>query len=105
MGWKLASFGSNPKAPVPGQICAKCRIDKWAQMWYYICEVKDMSYVRVDQVDKYIYFLNDIIFDNGRERSRYLLRDKRLPCIRMKKISDLPLDKKVNVWYHKYRKE
>lgn len=64
-----------------------------------------MSYVRVDQVDKYIYFLNDIVFDSGRERSRYLLRDKRIPCIRMKKISDLPLDKKANVWYHKYRKE
>ena len=64
-----------------------------------------MSYVRVDQVDKYIYFLNDIIFDSGRERSQYLLRAKTIPCIRMKKISDLPLDKKANVWYHKSRKE
>ena len=88
----------------PGDLCI-LTIDKWCWMCYHICEVKDMSYVRVDQVDKYIYFLNDIVFESGRVRSRYLLKAKRFPCIRMKKISDLPLDKKVNVWYHKSRKE
>jgi hypothetical protein len=63
-----------------------------------------MSYVRIDQVDKYIYFFNDITFPSGRERSYFLLTRK-IPCIRMKKNSEIPLDKKVNVWYHKSRKE
>ena len=65
------------------------------------------DYVRVDQIDKYIYFLNDtfVYTKNGHSvyRSKYLLRaNGKFPCIRMKKISKLPLDKKVNVWYNKY---
>lgn len=67
------------------------------------------TYVRVDQIDKYIYFLNDtplchnvygIVY-----RSKYLLRSKgRFPCIRMKQLSKLPIDKKVNVWYNKAKR-
>ena len=64
------------------------------------------TYVRVDQADKYIYFLNDtLLYYNtcgAVYRSKYLLRSKgRFPCIRMKQLSKLPLDKKVNVWYNK----
>jgi hypothetical protein len=68
------------------------------------------TYVRVDQADKYIYFLNDTpLYYNTQGvmvyRSRYLLRSKgRFPCIRMKHLSKLPVDKKVNVWYNKCRK-
>lgn len=67
------------------------------------------TYVRVDQADKYIYFLNDTpLYHNvcgTVYRSKYLLRSKgRFPCIRMKQLSKLPIDKKVNVWYNKYRK-
>ena len=71
-----------------------------------------MSYVRVDQEDKYIYFLNDIpIYYSyyGKElvdyRSNYLIQKKgRFPCIRMKRLPKLPLDKKVNVWYNKSKR-
>ena len=61
------------------------------------------TYVRVDQVDRYIYFLNDTPLPSGMMwRSKYLLRSEgRLPCIRMKQLSKLPIDKKVNVWYNK----
>ena len=68
------------------------------------------TYVRVDQADKYIYFLNDTpLYYNTKGvmvyRSQYLLRSKgRFPCIRMKQLSKLPIGKKVNVWYNKHRK-
>ena len=67
------------------------------------------NYVRVDQIDKYIYFLNDTpLYQNDRGmvyRSKYLLRSKgRFPCIRMKQLSKLPIDKKVNVWYNKAKR-
>lgn len=63
------------------------------------------DYVRVDQVDKYIYFLNDTFLYNSVYRSKYLLRAKgNFPCVRMKRISKLPIDKKVNVWYNKITK-
>ena len=68
------------------------------------------TYVRVDQADRYIYFLNDTpLYYNNKTivlyRSKYLMRSKRsLPCIRMKQLSKLPIDKKVNVWYNKHRK-
>ena len=60
------------------------------------------SYVRVDQTDKYIYFLNDTFIHtlNGHSfyRSKYLLRAKgHFPCVRMKKIFKLPINKRVNV--------
>ena len=64
------------------------------------------TYVRVDQIDKYIYFLNDTpLYYNTKGvmvyRSQYLLRSNgRFPCIRMKHLSKLPIDKKVNVWYN-----
>ena len=67
------------------------------------------TYVRVDQADKYIYFLNDtLLYHNAYGtvyRSQYLLRSKgRFPCIRMKQLSKLPIDKKVNVWYNKTKR-
>ena len=68
------------------------------------------TYVRVDQINKYIYFLNDTPLYNNTKgelvyRSKYLLRAKgRLPCIRMKFLSKLPVDKKVNVWYNKVKR-
>jgi hypothetical protein len=67
------------------------------------------TYVRVDQADKYIYFLNDTpLYHNvygTAYRSKYLLRSKgRFPCIRMKQLSKLPIDKKVNVWYNKAKR-
>ena len=68
------------------------------------------TYVRVDQADKYIYFLNDTpLYYNTKGvavyRSQYLLRSKGcFPCIRMKQLSKLPINKKVNVWYNKHRK-
>lgn len=67
------------------------------------------TYVRVDQTDKYIYFLNDTPLYQGCEgmvyRSKYLLRSKgRFPCTRMKQLSKLPIDKKVNVWYNKTKR-
>ena len=64
------------------------------------------TYVRVDQVDRYIYFLNDTFLSSGMVfRSKYLLRSEgRFPCIRMKQLSKLPIDKKVNVWYNKNTK-
>lgn len=68
------------------------------------------TYVRVDQTDKYIYFLNDTpLYHNANGvivyRSQYLLRSKgRFPCIRMKQLSTLPIDKKVNVWYNKTKR-
>jgi hypothetical protein len=68
-----------------------------------------ITYVRVDQADKYIYFLNDTpLYQNSKGmvyRSKYLLRSNgRFPCVRMKQLSNLPIDKKVNVWYNKSRK-
>ena len=67
------------------------------------------TYVRVDQADKYIYFLNDTPLHHNVYgivyRSQYLLRSKgRFPCIRMKQLSKLPIDKKVNVWYNKTKR-
>ena len=67
------------------------------------------TYVRVDQIDKYIYFLNDTpLYHNVYGtvyRSQYLLRSKgRFPCIRMKQLSKLPIDKTVNVWYNKAKR-
>ena len=67
------------------------------------------TFVRVDQADRYIYFLNDTPLYQGYEgmvyRSKYLLRSKgRFPCVRMKKLSKLPIDKKVNIWYNKGKK-
>lgn len=68
------------------------------------------TYVRVDQADKYIYFLNDTpLYHNTKGvmvyRSKYLLCSKgRFPCIRMKHLSKLPVDKKVNVWYNKTKR-
>ena len=64
------------------------------------------SYVRVDQYDKYIYFLNDVLNadykGNLHHRSQYLVKaNGSFPCVRMKKLWKLPVDKKVNVWYHK----
>lgn len=68
------------------------------------------TYVRVDQIDRYIYFLNDtpLYYNTKGEmvyRSKYLLRAKgRFQCIRMKFLSKLPIDKKVNIWYNKVKK-
>ena len=65
------------------------------------------TFVRVDQADSYIYFLNDTpLYYNNKTiilyRSKYLMRSKgSFPCIRMKKLSKLPIDKEVNVWYNK----
>jgi hypothetical protein len=65
------------------------------------------TYVRVDQIDRYIYFLNDTpLYCNYKGeliyRSQYLLRSKgRFPCIRMKQLKKMPLDKKTNKWYNK----
>ena len=64
------------------------------------------TYVRVDQTDRYIYFLNDTLIYGTVCRSKYLLRSKgHLPCIRMKQLSKLPINKKVNVWYNKGTKQ
>jgi hypothetical protein len=66
------------------------------------------TYVRVDQIDRYIYFLNDVPLHHSVYgtiyRSKYLLRSKgRFPCVRMKQLTKMPIDKKVNVWYTKHR--
>ena len=80
-------------------------------MIQYLQEVRTMdTYIRVDQIDKYIYFLNDTpLYYNTKGvmvyRSQYLLRSNgRFPCIRMKHLSKLPIDKKVNVWYNKTKR-
>lgn len=70
-----------------------------------------MSYVRVDFEDKYIYLVNNILgfACDGRTpqyRAIELVRQRPMWAYkRIKRISNLPLDKKVNVWYHKSRKE
>ena len=69
------------------------------------------TYVRVDQIDKYIYFLNDAItcatwYGKPRksQRSSQLLKyNGTFPCVRMKKLFKLPLDKEINKWYYKGR--
>ena len=80
-------------------------LDKIKTTWYNKARGEMMmnTYVRVDQTDRYIYFLNDTPLPSGTTwRSKYLLRSEgRLPCIRMKQLSKLPIDKKVNVWYNK----
>ena len=70
-----------------------------------------MSYVRVDFEDKYIYLVNNILgFASDCHTPQYraieLVRQRPMWAYkRIKRISVLPLDKKVNVWYHKSRKE
>ena len=80
-------------------------LDKSPFPWYNKARGEMMinTYVRVDQTDRYIYFLNDTPLSSGTVwRSKYLLRSEgRLPCIRMKQLFKLPIDKKVNVWYNK----
>jgi hypothetical protein len=71
-----------------------------------------MDYVRVDFDDCYIYLQNDILAVawNGHGRTPQYrateLLHQRPPWAykRIKRISKLPIDKKVNVWYDKHRK-
>ena len=68
-----------------------------------------MDYVRVDFEDSYIYLANTILALawNGSEeyRARELLYQRPMwRYQRIKRISKLPIDKKVNVWYNKSKR-
>ena len=68
-----------------------------------------MDYVRVDFEDSYIYLANTILALawNGSEeyRARELLYQRPMwHYQRIKRISKLPIDKKVNVWYNKSKR-
>lgn len=68
-----------------------------------------MDYVRVDFEDSYIYLANTIpalAWDGSEEyRAKELLYQRPMWAYkRIKRISKLPIDKKVNVWYNKSRK-
>lgn len=69
-----------------------------------------MDYVRVDFEDCYIYLQNNILgfaWDSRTPQYRAIELMHQRPMWaykRIKRISKLPIDKKVNVWYNKYRK-
>jgi hypothetical protein len=68
-----------------------------------------MDYVRVDFEGCYIYLANTILAvagDGSEEyRARELLYQRPMwHYQRIKRMSKLPIDKKVNVWYNKCRK-
>lgn len=68
-----------------------------------------MDYVRVDFEDSYIYLANTILALawNGSEeyRAKELLYQRPMwHYQRIKRISKLPIDKKVNVWYNKSKR-
>lgn len=68
-----------------------------------------MDYVRVDFEDGYIYLANTILalaWDGSEEyRARELLYQRPMwHYQRIKRISKLPIDKKVNVWYNKSKR-
>ena len=69
-----------------------------------------MDYVRVDEQDSYIYLENDTLakasdMQTPQYRAHELLNARpKWWYIRIKRLSKLPLDKKVNVWYNKSRK-
>ena len=66
-----------------------------------------ITYVRVDFEDKYIYLKNDVLvtewYPNTEYRARELLRRPLWRYQRIKKMLELPRDKKINVWYFKKR--
>ena len=68
-----------------------------------------MDYVRVDFEDSYIYLANTILalaWDGSEEyRAKELLYQRPMwHYQRIKRISKLPIDKKVNVWYNKTKR-
>lgn len=71
-----------------------------------------MDYVRVDFDDCYIYLQNNILgyaWDGDvctpQYRAIELVRQRPLWAYkRIKRISKLPIDKKVNVWYNKAKR-
>ena len=68
-----------------------------------------MDYVRVDFEDSYIYLANTILALawNGSEEYRAKELLYQIPMWhyqRIKRISKLPIDKKVNVWYNKSKR-
>ena len=65
-----------------------------------------MDYVRVDLDDCYIYLENNTLaysadMKTQEYRAKELLKKPMWWYKRIKRISKLPIDKKVNVWYHK----
>lgn len=72
-------------------------------------EDERVTYVRVDFEDKYIYLKNDVWAikrppNIWEYRAHELLFSRpRWYYQRIKKILELPRDKKINVWYSKHR--
>ena len=65
-----------------------------------------MDYVKVDIGKEYIYLENNTLaystdMKTQEYRAKELLRKPMWYYKRIKRISKLPIDKKVNVWYHK----
>lgn len=68
-----------------------------------------MDYARVDFDDCYIYLENNTwavgwLPSKWEYRAKELLKLPMWRYKRIKRMTKLPLDKKVNVWYHKSRK-
>ena len=69
-----------------------------------------MDYVRVDERDGYIYLENNTLakacdMRTPQYRAYELLTAKPMwNYIRIKRLSKLPLDKQVNVWYNKSKR-
>jgi hypothetical protein len=65
-----------------------------------------MDYVRVDFADQYIYLENSVLaFSRDMKRKEYrakelLFQRPMWRYKRIKRISKLPIDKTINVWYH-----
>lgn len=65
-----------------------------------------MDYVKVDIGKEYIYLENNTLaysadMKTQEYRAKELLKKPMWWYKRIKRISKLPIDKKVNVWYHK----
>ena len=69
-----------------------------------------MDYVRIDERDSYIYLENDTLakacnMRTPQYRAHELLNARPMwGYIRFKRLSNLPIDKKVNVWYNKTKR-
>ena len=65
-----------------------------------------MDYVKVDTGKEYIYLENDTLaysvdMKTQEYRAKELLKKPMWYYKRIKRISRLPIDKKINVWYNK----